>query len=452
MGHVHGHNAKRMHETVGPLEQARRRAEAAGTLVDLMNTSFGTAGVSWPEELYREAWTTWRARPRYRADGRGSPAAREAIAAFEREENGTDADAEDVIITAGSSISYHLLFTFYRRLTGSTEVAFPLPGYPLFHGILSPLGMSARWYHCRPEHGFLPDLEEIGRLLNGETGGADRSDSGTDGSARNHRPDHVHVGTPRRPPAALVLITPNNPAGVTYPPSRVDEIVNMCSAAGVPVVIDEVFSLFRDEVAARAVPADSVPSGFAAAPHPGNNRRDAAYPVAHLNGLSKLCAAPEIKLGWITLTGGTREARRETLEALDTLHDTYLTTSGFAEAAARVFLRDPRAKQARVDLRHTVERRRAALVELFASRPHWTPHGASSGIHIPVAMDPVYAAQRFGTLDDETIAVRLVKEAGIHLHPGYFYELDHPHFAGGPWFIASALASPEAMERVIDRL
>ena len=382
-----------MPESMNPVEIARHRATAEGRLRSLVNTSFAAAGIRWPEEMYRAAWEAWRRHPTYTPAGRGSATARAVVAA----EAGTAVDPEDVLLTAGSSISYHLLFSVLRRRTTVPTVALPLPGYPLFEGILSPLGMEPVWYHCHPEAGFLPDLSEIERLIAGS----------------------------QPTPAALVLISPNNPAGVTYPDATIDAIINACAAAGVTVILDEVFSLFR--------------------PGPGehdlvtHDTCGSSVPVVHLNGLSKLCVAPEVKLGWIIVSGGDSAARSRLMEALDTEHDTYLSLSGFAEAAAKPFIAGDAARHARRTVRDRVNDLHGAMVRELQSIPGLYLSQGDSGIHIPVRLDPIVAAERFGTLDDEAIAVEILNATGVYLHPGYFYGLDLPRFSGAPWFVVSAL-------------
>jgi aspartate/methionine/tyrosine aminotransferase len=174
--------------------------------------------------------------------------------------------------------------------------------------------------------------------------------------------------------------------------------------------------------------------------------------VVHLNGVSKLCAAPEIKLGWIFVSGGDSAERAALTEDLDTEHDTYLSLSGFAEAALKPFVAGETARSVRREIRESVETLRTAMIREIDSTPGWQAAEVTSGIHIPLRLDPMVAAERFGTLDDETIAVELVNRTGTFLHPGYYYGLDYPRFAGGPWFVVSALTDPATRTEAFDAL
>ncbi|MCG8479514.1 MAG: aminotransferase class I/II-fold pyridoxal phosphate-dependent enzyme [Spirochaetales bacterium] len=418
--------------TINPLERARRSYEVAGGLINLVDSDFARAGLVWPAELYRSAWDAWRAEPAYRPTGSGSPGAREAVAVF-LSEDGAPIEADEVVLTAGSSVSYHLLFSLFRdRALGRTShrgngvsdaatVALPIPGYPLFDGLLNAVGVRPTWYHCGPEDDFLPDPQEIERLVGTSEAG---------------------------PTAALVMISPNHPAGVTYPERIIADIIDICAEADVPVLFDEVFSLYR----CGDLPSSIVRrTGTASSAHGGvRSRYD--YPTVHLNGVSKLCAAPEVKLGWIAVRGGTRPRRLELVDELDTRHDDYLTLSGFAEAAAAPFLTDPRAHRRRREFRETVNARRSRLIRHLSTVDGWEVRETDSGIHIPVQLDPVYASRTFGTLDDEQIAVELVERAGIYLHPGYLYGFDRSHFGGGLWFIVTSLADEALVGEATARL
>lgn len=425
-----------MSEIVNPVEHARRRAAATGRLRSLVNTSFTDVGIRWPEERYEATWNVWRNNPTYAPTGRGSITARTTLAQ-EISGAGIPCAPEDLLLTAGSSISYHLLFSVLRRQPRREEpartVALPTPGYPLFEGILAPLGMSPVWYRCPPENGFLPDYAEIRRIV--------------------VDPD---------PPAAVVLISPNNPAGAVYPDAAVSAIGELCAAAGVTLILDEVFSLFRDTTTG-SVPATGSDTTTGRAPATGSNTPAGSdlvthdtsaspVPVAHLNGVSKMCAAPEVKLGWIMLSGGDSAARAGLMEALDTEHDTYLSLSGFAEAAVAPFLTDAAAHTARGAIRARVSHMRTEMLAEIESSPAWRAAAVNGGIHIPLQLDPMVASERFGTLDDETIAVEILERTGVYLHPGYFYGLDYPQFSGGPWFVVSALSEESSRRDAFDRL
>ena len=397
-----------MSTSIHPLEQLRRQREAAGTLLSAINSNFRAAGITWPEKLYEEAFRAWRNAPTYHPNGRGEYDARAAIAG-ELCDEGLLTTPEDLLLTAGSSFSYQIILNHLRdaaRQRGETRtrVVLPLPGYPLFDGILSTLDLSPVWYHCRPEQGFQPSPTEIARIVN----------------------------TPN-PPLAIVVITPNNPAGIEYERARTTRMITACDKAGVAVIIDEVFSLFRAEGKPELHAVAEVPT---------------TLPIAHIGGVSKLCAAPGVKAGWIAVNGGNSKIRARYVEALDTYHDTYLTLSRYAECAIAPFITSISAREARTEIRRQVNAMRERFVATITEIEGWRPFPVTSGIHVPIQIDPVYAAERFGTLDDEQIAISILRKSGVLVHPGCFYGLGEPAFRGGPWVVATCLSSTSVCKSV----
>jgi aspartate/methionine/tyrosine aminotransferase len=282
----------------------------------------------------------------------------------------------------------------------------PQPGYPLFEGILAPLGITPRWYRCRPERDFLPDPQEISSAL-------------------------THA-SPHEPVTAVVVISPNNPCGVTYPAGLMHEIAAVCHAAGVALIVDEVFSGLADSRTAAWHPGSGAPVTFV------------------LNGLSKLAAAPDVKLGWIVVDGG--EETHRLVDELDTTHDTYLTVSGFASAAPHSFLVGGEAEEFRRVIRERVSQTRGELQRALAALPGWEPAPATSGIHLPVRISPHTAEALWGTTDDEEIAIALLRDHNIYLHPGYFYSLDEETVGSGPWLVVTALHAPGTVAAAVRRL
>ncbi|TVR71797.1 MAG: pyridoxal phosphate-dependent aminotransferase [Spirochaetaceae bacterium] len=429
------------------LERARRSREERGGCINMVNSDFRAAGLLFPEQFYREAWDRWRADPACPPTGRGSPEARRAVAAF-LSGDGLETRAEELILTAGSSISYSLLFAFLKGrrersggalgggaggnpegapAPGDGTIALPRPGYPLFEELVHAAGLSPLWYTLDPAGGFIPDPPAVRAVL-------------------------------EQNPLALVLVSPNNPSGAVYGREVLKNLLLLCSERGIPIISDEVFSSFRgDSGQDRSLlprPAALLDRNGKAGG--GSSRIPLVF---SLNGLSKLCAAPEVKLGWIAVHGST-EAVREAVETLDTLHDTYLTLSGFAGKAAEIFL-SPAAASARGELARRVDTMRCALLEGLLqvkglSVPGGNPAaagGGSGGIHRIVQLDGNLCAERFGTLDDERIARKLVSEQGVYLHPGYLYGLDRSVTGtADPFFVITCLHAPHVLEECLRRL
>lgn len=401
-------------------------------LFDLTNSRFDRAGISLPETIYQMIFDAWRKAPHYQPSGSGSVTVRRILS------QGYGTSADNVIVTAGSSISYLLLFQFLRdhphhlrpgrsrRQKRRPVVLLPRPGYPLFESIAADVGIDTAWYHCLPEDQFLPDLDMIRDAITG----ADRE----------------------RDVCALVLISPNNPTGVILPPAVVQEIEALCYAGGVLLIIDEVFSTFLP-VRRRSM---IDPPPISVTDTERLSVSDSPSPLTvRINGLSKMYAAPELKLGWIIITGGSEVDRATLFATLDTRHDTYLTVSGYAESAVGVLFETSEGRDLRRDIADAVTTRHSVFDSTIATIPVIESVYSDveiGGIHRVYRIDPVFASHRFGTLDDEEIACRIIAETGVLIHPGYLYGLDGSVFGGGPWFVMTVLHEEETVLRANLRL
>lgn len=404
------------------LERIRRRIAAEGRLIDLAGSDFRSAGLAMPEELYRDAWELWRSRPGYEPSGTGGAAARSAVAEF-LTEDGLPTEPDQVVLTSGSSISYQLLFAALGSAEGSPHrsgfprrsysthrsdaVALPTPAYPLFEDLCRGAGLLPVWYTLAMTTGYDPDPLSLRSAL-------------------------------AESPRAVVVISPNNPTGAIHGDKALSHLVDSAGEYGVPIISDEVFSAFRDEPALPRAALHLAATG-------------GGVPiVASLNGLSKLCAAPEIKLGWIALHGDT-EATAFLRDTLDTLHDALLTVSGFAEAFVRIALA-PEAASARDAIAHGIAQRRALLHRSLSAIPGVTVQASRGGVHLPFSVSADLAAERFGTTDDEGVARAVLTRTGVHLHPGYLYGMEPSRGSIDPWFVVSCVHDPDRITAAGERL
>ena len=111
---------------------------------------------------------------------------------------------------------------------------------------------------------------------------------------------------------ALILVHPNNPTGTFVRRDEAAAVASLCRDRDLALIVDEVFS----DYAFAALPADRRPS-FA-------GEREALTFV--LSGLSKVVAQPQLKLGWMVVSG-PEPLVREALLRLEMIADTYLSVA-----------------------------------------------------------------------------------------------------------------------------
>lgn len=141
----------------------------------------------------------------------GDMALREALAEETTRIYGGGVTAAQVAITAGANLAFALAMTVLAA--PGDEVILPTPWYFNHEMALRMAGAVPVPLPCRAAEGFVP------------------------------RPEDAPI-TPRT--RAVVLVTPNNPTGATYPPETVAAFADLCDRHGITLVLDETYRDFLD--------------------------------------------------------------------------------------------------------------------------------------------------------------------------------------------------------------
>ena len=286
---------------------------------------------------------------------------------------------EDYWLCASTSEAYSWVFTLLRG--PKARVAIPCPGYPLVEPLATYHGFETAPYHSLYAHPSGWELDHDS--LQGAVEGA----------------------------KALVVINPNNPTGAYADPSLVD----IAASRGLALIADEVFHPFAlaDTAAPRLLGGDaSVVYGF--------------------DGLSKLLAAPQVKLAWIRLSG-PRSATKDVRKDLDQIADTYLSVGTPVALALPDLL--GLADQSVHRVVNRVKTNLETAQTLFNNLRVRTVHG---GWMVLVDVPQITDADR--------LCIALMERAGLYVHPGYFYDLDSSTLA------LSLLPTPEVFTESCTRL
>lgn len=260
--------------TPNELELARQRRAAAGGYIDLTSSNPTRQGLIFPPELLRAAADGFWASRRYEPDPRGSPAARDAIAAaYARRAPPLALAPDEIFITASTSEAYSLLFALLAD-HGDNLLA-PNVTYPLFEFLAALRGVELRPYTLDEAAGWAIDEASLLAAADARTRG-------------------------------VLIVSPHNPTGAIL-----EAPVPALSRLGLPLICDEVFAPFT--YAAPAAP----PVG---ALHPD-------LPVFTLDGISKRFALPDMKLGWIALNAPARAFGPR----LELLNDTFLGANSLSQ-------------------------------------------------------------------------------------------------------------------------
>ena len=148
----------------------------------------------------------------------GLPALRERLAADWAAHYGGAVSAGHVAITSGCNQAFAAAVS---TLAGAGDnLVVPVPFYFNHAMWLSMAGIEARLHETGPD--LLPDPDAVAALIDGRT-------------------------------RAIVLVTPNNPCGVEYPPALMAAFRDLARARGIALVVDETY---RDFHAAEGAPHD----------------------------------------------------------------------------------------------------------------------------------------------------------------------------------------------------
>src|SRR5208283_4612197 len=144
-----------------------------------------------------------------------------------------------------------------------------------------------------------------------------------------------------------------------------------------------------------------------------------------LSGVSKISALPQMKVAWI-VTSGPLELADAALGRLEVIADTYLSMNAPVQWAVPVLLEQRKSTQ-----RQLMDRVRRNLAELDRQL---TEEKVCSRL---VVEGGWYAVLRVPvTRSDEELAIELVREKAVVVHPGHFYD-----FPGDGYLVLSLITA-----------
>ena len=339
-------------------------------LVDLTESNPTRAGLAATEAL-----VALLGHPRgagYAPIALGHPAARAAVAAYYAD-RGLDLPIDRIVLSASTSEAYGWLFKLLTER--GDKVLVPAPSYPLFAFLAALEDVELVPYPLMREESFRIDLHALEAAIDEDT-------------------------------RAILLVHPNNPTGSFVRRDEADALEEIALRHGLAIIADEVFG----DYAFAGLPADRLPSFV-------GPRRALTFV---LSGLSKVVALPQLKLGWIGVLGPD-DVAHEARNRLEVIADTYLSVG------APVQLALPEIHAARGPIQAAIRARTANnLAALDAAL-------AALGAEASVRRLPVeggwYAILEVPRTRDEDAWVRLfVRDEGIIVHPGYFFDLPDEGF------------------------
>ncbi|MCS7324883.1 MAG: pyridoxal phosphate-dependent aminotransferase, partial [Thermoflexales bacterium] len=209
---------------------------------------------------------------------------------------------------------------------------------------------------------------------------------------------------------AVLIISPHNPTGMI-----VQQPIAALERLGVPLICDEVFAEFTYR-AAHTPPL--------AALHPD-------LPVFTLNGISKMFALPDLKLGWIALNA---PAAQRFAARLELLNDLYLSANSLVQfMLPTLFARGWAFVEA---MRARVREAMGLALAHLAQVPRLHVQPPQGGYYLFPRVLGCSAGE-----EEEKLVLDLLAH-GVLVHPGYFYGCTR-----GAHLMISCLVQQDALVR-----
>jgi alanine-synthesizing transaminase len=323
---------------------------------------------------------------RYEPAPAGSAEARGAVSAYYAA-RGLVVDASRILLTASTSEAYAYLFKLLAD--PGDEVLVPRPSYPLFEYLATMESVTVRQYPLVYHGGWSMDLDALAAEMSQRT-------------------------------RAVILVNPNNPTGSYVKRGELAELVRLCAGRGVALISDEVFSDYAlTSDSERVTTLAGVEECLAFS----------------MSGLSKIAGLPQMKLGWIAASG-PEAVRREAMEKLEWIADTYLSVSTPVQCAAAALLEAGEAVQRQIRVRSAEN---LAFSEELLQGSAASVLAVEGGWYITLQVPRVRS--------EEEWVLRLLERENVLVQPGFFYD-----FLSEAFLIVSLLTAPAVFREGLSRL
>jgi aspartate/methionine/tyrosine aminotransferase len=367
------------------LSEALARHRAGGKrLFDLTASNPTECGFAYDSEAILAALQN-PAALRYEPNPKGLVSARVAVTEY-YSARGAAVSAEDIVLTTSTSEAYS--FVFRLLCNPGDELLIPAPSYPLFGFLADIQDVKLVRYPLVYDHGWQIDFHSLQQAITARTRG-------------------------------VIVVNPNNPTGHFIKAKELAKLTELCAARGMALIADEVFLDFAL--------GDVKPVTFAG--------KAGALTFA-ISGLSKIAGLPQMKMAWV-IASGPGDLKKQALERLEVIADTYLSPNAPVQLATPVFLEQRHEFQKQLMTR--VQRNLAELDRQLAGQKACTRLELEGGWYAVLRVPAVKS--------DEDIATALLETKEVYVHPGHFFD-----FAAEGYLVVSLIAREEELAEGMRRV
>ena len=374
---------------------ARRAQEMERMGYDIVSLNIGNPGAfgfRTPETMRLAMIENLRAAEGY-CHQKGIFPAREAVVMQQQERGVRGVTADDVFI--GNGVSELIDLTLRALLAADEEVLVPSPDYPLWTAAVNLNRGKAVHYPCRPEHGFVPDPEEIESLITKRT-------------------------------RAIVVINPNNPTGAVYPRATLEAIARIAEKHHLVVFADEIYDQMTYDGAEFVPMATLVQHSL----------------CCTMSGLSKVYRACGYRVGWASFSGDL-ENSREYLSALELLSSLRLCSNVAGQWAVQTALGGYQSVKELVRPGGRLYESRRAIIDAVARSKYLTLTAPRGALYAFVGVD----TGRLPGFDDRRFAMDLLEHKHVLVAPGTSFNVSY-----NTHFRVTNLPEPDVLADVFARM
>jgi alanine-synthesizing transaminase len=349
-----------------PLSEALTRHRAEGKpLLDLTISNPTECGFDYNSRAILQAVAN-PANLIYDPDPKGLLSARQAVAAYYAART-TEVPADNIILTTSTSEAYS--FVFRTLCNPGDEILIPEPSYPLFAFLADLQDVKLVRYPLDYDYGWQINFHALHQAITARTRG-------------------------------VIVVHPNNPTGHFTKPHELKKLNEICAARNLAIIGDEVFLDFALQ--------DQPSFSFA---------QNAAALTFTMSGLSKISGLPQMKAAWL-ITSGPEQLKSQAQARLEVIADTYLSMNAPVQHAIPALL----------DQRHPFQKQLITRVQknLAELDRQLTAQESCARLVVEAGW---YAVLRVpATSSDEELAIDLLAQKNIYVHPGHFYDFPSEGF------------------------
>jgi aspartate/methionine/tyrosine aminotransferase len=322
---------------------------------------------------------------RYEPNPKGLESARLAVTEY-YSGLGARISADDIFLTTSTSEAYS--YVFRLLCNPGDELLIPAPSYPLFSFLAEVLDVKLVRYPLVYDHGWQIDFHSLQNAITPRTRG-------------------------------FIVVNPNNPTGHFVKANEFQALNDLCAKRSLAIIADEVFLDFGFSGAS--------PLTFA------NNNQALTFVTS---GLSKVAGLPQMKMAWL-VANGPAALKRQAIEKLEIIADTYLSPNAPVQLATPSFLelRSGFQKQLLARVRQNLK----DLDRQLDAQRNCSRLQVDGGWYVVLRVP--------ATRSDEELALMLLETRSVYVHPGHFFD-----FPTDGYLVLSLIAREDEFAQGVRRI